>query len=571
MAKESIRKIVNSINNPDENGGLWLPNIQRYFVWDQEQICKLYDSLMRYYPFGSVLTWRTKEEVKNRRFIDNYKDGIKFTDFYRTKDTLTKRLVLDGQQRLQSFYISLKGSYNKRELYFNVLSTLSKTKNIKEETLYEFAFLDSALATQVTTKFKLIDKKWISVKNVIFNNSWEISDLAKLGDEIGNDFNDKDKFRDLVTNNVTRLQKVLTNEDLGINIIQLDSIDQPDIYSLDDVVEIFIRANSGGTKLEKSDLLFSLLTASWETIEEDIESFLAQFNAKKFYFERDFILKVCLVLNDLGAKYSVEKFRETSNLQKIEDNWKDIKESIEDVVDFLTNNSYITSGKALTSTNALIPLIYFRFHYETKWRSCNKLLLSSWLVRILLTGAFSGSSDTIIDVIVKIIKEKQDFDIDKINSDISNRNRNVYLTFDSIFNNYYQDANIYLIFSLLYNPQNLTPFSKDNLPSEDHIFPQSLLKSVKIINPESGRNNQKYSKYDRNQIANLMLLSIQENRDEKNAIAPETWFSNKSQGYLELHYIPKDRTLWKLEKFELFLEERKKLIFSKMKDIGLVA
>ena len=521
---------------------------------------------MRYYPFGSILIWRTKEDVKNRKFIDNYKDGIKFTDFYRPKDVIAKRLVLDGQQRLQSFYISLKGSYNKLELYFNILSTLSKKQNSKEGTLFEFCFLKSDNAVEVTSKFKLIEKKWINVKDIIFKN-WEVSDISKLSEKIITEVDEKDKIKDLVTNNITRLQKVLTNDDLGINIIQLDSINEPDMYTLD-VVEVFIRANAGGTKLEKSDLLFSLLTASWETIEEDIENFLIRFNAKQFDFGRDFVLKVSLVLADLGAKYSVEKFRETSNLQKIEASWEKIKQSIQDVVDFLTNNSFITSGRALTSANALIPLIYFRFHYEDKWRACDKLSLSSWLVRILLTGAFSGSSDTIIDAIIKNIKEEQDFNISKINSDISNRNRNVYLTYDSIFNNYYQEASIYLMFSLLYNPQTLSPFSKDNLPSEDHIFPQSLLKSVKLLNAETGRNIQKYTKYDRNQIANLMLLSL---RDDKNATEPEIWFSNKEEEYLKMHYIPQNKVLWKLDNYENFLEARKKLIFNKMKEIGLVA
>ncbi|MCL0071958.1 DUF262 domain-containing protein, partial [Peptococcaceae bacterium] len=118
--KETIRKFVSLINNEEEQGGLCLPNIQRYFIWKEEQIERLFDSIMREYPIGNLLIWKTKEPVKMRKFIDNYKDGLKLIDVPKNKKI--KLIVLDGQQRLQSLFIALKGSYNGKELYFNVLS-----------------------------------------------------------------------------------------------------------------------------------------------------------------------------------------------------------------------------------------------------------------------------------------------------------------------------------------------------------------------------------------------------------------------------------------------------------------
>jgi hypothetical protein len=123
--KLPIRKIVSYLNNDEsEGGGFWLPNIQRPFVWSEEQIGRLFDSIMREYPISTLLIWKTKEEVKHRKFIDNYHYGIKLTDFYATENRRSKLLVLDGQQRLQSLFIGLKGSYcgTERELYFDILS-----------------------------------------------------------------------------------------------------------------------------------------------------------------------------------------------------------------------------------------------------------------------------------------------------------------------------------------------------------------------------------------------------------------------------------------------------------------
>lgn len=140
---ETIRKFINYLNDENANGGFWLPNIQRAFVWKEEQITKLFDSILREYPIGTLLVWKTKDQVKRRKFIDNYFDGIRILDYYHTINDKTKMLVLDGQQRLQSLYIALKGSFNSRELYFNVLSgDLKAPENIK----YEFTFLEKKVA-----------------------------------------------------------------------------------------------------------------------------------------------------------------------------------------------------------------------------------------------------------------------------------------------------------------------------------------------------------------------------------------------------------------------------------------
>jgi uncharacterized protein with ParB-like and HNH nuclease domain len=117
----SIRKAVQMI----EEKKLLLPHIQRPFVWRQDrgnnQVRRFMDSIMREYPFGTLLFWRTRDDIQLRRFVEDYKDGmnikstyIKSTDFADREKTL----VLDGQQRLQTLYTALKGTYNGKEMYF---------------------------------------------------------------------------------------------------------------------------------------------------------------------------------------------------------------------------------------------------------------------------------------------------------------------------------------------------------------------------------------------------------------------------------------------------------------------
>jgi uncharacterized protein with ParB-like and HNH nuclease domain len=121
-SKDSIRKFVNYLNNPNEDGGYWLPNIQRPFVWKEEQIERLFDSILREYPIGTLLIWKTDSSLRRRKFVDLYKKSMKLTDYYIPVDNTQKMLVLDGQQRLQSLFIGLKGSYDKKELYFDIFS-----------------------------------------------------------------------------------------------------------------------------------------------------------------------------------------------------------------------------------------------------------------------------------------------------------------------------------------------------------------------------------------------------------------------------------------------------------------
>ena len=149
--RNSIWKMVRALNDNEANGGFWLPNIQRPFVWSQAQIEKLFDSIMREYPISTLLIWRTKAPVKHRKFIADWKDTIKLSSAYVMENTDAKGMVLDGQQRLQSLIIGLTGSYNGCELY---LDMLSGEKASPEDIRYRFRFLTMAAASWPWVRFK---------------------------------------------------------------------------------------------------------------------------------------------------------------------------------------------------------------------------------------------------------------------------------------------------------------------------------------------------------------------------------------------------------------------------------
>ena len=558
--KRSFRKIVSYLNDEDsEGGGFWLPNIQRPFVWSEDQIARLFDSIMREYPISTLLVWKTKEPIKHRAFIDNYHRNIKLTDFHKPENKHSKMMVLDGQQRLQSLYIGLKGSYSgtSRELYLDILSgELVSPEDIR----YRFSFLEKSQAAW----------PWVRFKDIVFVTSKLDTQIAKEIKALAPATLSTEDAEKIETNIGRARQEFVNNDNLTYQ--ELDGIDNPNAYRIDDIVEIFIRANSGGTKLGKSDLLFSLLIASWDDADREIESLLEDLNQGGFDFDRDFILKACLTILGKGARYDVEKFRDGKTKHEIISNWEAIATSIKDVRDFVVSKTYIRSDKALPSYLALIPIIYYRYHYAKKFNV--NTTLSEYLLRSLVTGVFGGSPDNLIDKIVRNIKETGDFDLKEVFGVILADNRNLEITTDVIFGQNYTSRTIHLFFNLWYLNFNYTPALDGNGPQIDHIFPQSLLKSVKDVNPESGKLNLlHYSQAQRDQIANCMLLTAEENGfGGKCAQPPSAWFdlsrfsNEEAQAtYFKLHLIPPDPELWKLENYEKFVEARKLLIEEKFK------
>lgn len=543
---QTIRKIIGFLNNPNEDGGFWLPNIQRPFVWGEDQICRLFDSILREYPISTLLVWKTPSEIRRRKFIDNWSSSLKLSSFYVPEYTKKKCLVLDGQQRLQSLYIGLCGSFSGRELYFDILSG---TTSLPDDIKYRFEFRESTSSTF----------PWIKFKDLVFttlNKRQLIRDIKQSADRIFTN-EEIDKIQD----NLDLIDRTFKMEE-SITYQELDSIDNRDLYTDDDVVEVFIRANSGGTKLGKSDLLFSLLNATWDAADNRMEELLTELNRYGFSFDRDFILKTCLVLLNQGARYEVSKFRKPGVRDEIEDKWNELSASIKAIADFVRSKTYIQCDKALPSYLALIPLIYVRHHYPTAWATATHV--DTFLVRTLLTSAFGGQSDRIIDALVKRFKEIERFDAEEGFAVIRSQNRSLEITKNQFFEMGYGSKTVHLIFNLWYPTFSHTPAYDNNLPQIDHVFPQSKLKAIKVTNPETGRPVMKYYDDARNQLANCMLLTREENgAGGKGDTAPIDWFSDKSDEYLDRHLIPKDRSLWTMERFEDFIAERKNLITKK--------
>ena len=127
---------------------------------------------------------------------------------------------------------------------------------------------------------------------------------------------------------------------------------------LDNILKIFVRVNSGGTILSKTDLLFSTIIATWEDGRDEIETFITELNKKGngFRFNNDFVMRSCLVLTDCHVIFKVNSFK-SENVLKIKTEWPTIKDAIKRTVDLLVEMGI--NGQNLTSQNAIILIAYY--------------------------------------------------------------------------------------------------------------------------------------------------------------------------------------------------------------------
>ena len=274
-----------------------LPAIQREFVWWPEQIQCLFDSLIRGYPIGSFLFWMVRREG-----IEKYKYYDFMLDYHErdnahcasvgavTRDEITA--VLDGQQRLTALNIGLRGSYAYKlpRLWWNnpdafpvrrlYLNLLSEAEENEYDMQYDFRFLTSKEAARRDESHC-----WYPVGEIL-----RAEDAVDLNDFLVDHelANQRGPFRVLAG-----LHKVVHTKAV---VAYYEEEDQ----DLDKVLHVFIRTNSGGTKLSYSDMLMSMATAQWETLDAraEIHGKVDEINdiGGGFGFSQDFLLKAGLML-----------------------------------------------------------------------------------------------------------------------------------------------------------------------------------------------------------------------------------------------------------------------------------
>jgi len=393
----------------DMNSSLYLPHIQRPFVWETEQMLRLFDSLMRNYPIQTFLFWRTKDEIKARRFMEQVEWDPDLSDFYEpnmSKGGVEKVFVLDGQQRLQTLYAIFRGAVLsetnvRQEAYFNVASG---DKIADTGLLYELVFTDESRVLS-----------WYRVADLLGKHSQR--NAEELADEMNEELDAQEKANPVmgagttidqrarekrVRRNVSQLISLL-REERHFWVQELDGVANEFPYKR--VLDIFVRVNSGGTKLDASDLMFAAMKEGWDEIEEAIEDTTELLNGTNLQFDKTFPLKCLLVAHGRGAEASAEKFTGEDGeklLRDMAEGWERAESVFQQLRDFMVNDLKVYADKVIRSYTSLIPLFDFLYH-NPKPSEASRALMRGYHYKAQLFGWYSQSTDTIVNALHSIV------------------------------------------------------------------------------------------------------------------------------------------------------------------------
>ncbi|WP_131129638.1 DUF262 domain-containing protein [Helicobacter pylori] len=553
---KSIKEVVDELNIR-----YFLPNIQREYVWlkkaDEKKIEQLFDSILRGYPIGSFLFWKLqKQDIAKSddpdsdklnfqlyQFITNYDVRKPHNEKIRIEQIKRDDLhtALDGQQCLTSLYIGLKGTrtlrkkyaknynpnaYEEKRLYLN----LKHQPNMDNpEDNYQFEF---------HAKTPENDKKhwWFKVGDILELESGVLNYVQEHG---------------LKDNELHLLEKLK----YAFHTKQLISFFEEKEKNLNKVLNIFIRVNSGGVKLSYSDLLMSILTASFSSdIREKMNELVDALKDKGFSsMGQDQVLKTCLLLIGKDTTFELKNFNK-KNIKGIEENWEKITDSIYNAVKLLENFGY---AGYLGSAYILSSLAYFYF-LNPKMDKNDEEQALKFVRNTQITSYFTPSTDTKLSAIAYSIKEARAFEAFNHNL-AKHQTWPLKITNDAIEEMMCSSshARVFPILQILYPNLNY----KTTTFHIDHIYPKSKFKKNKKLNKD----------FYENHLYNLQLLEGAENQAKKDK-DPEIWLKEEYKDnqqaieeYKKRNYIdPTLKLEW--ENIKDFREKREEAIIKRLKE-----
>ncbi len=511
-----------------------LPAIQREFVWRPEQICQLFDSLLRGYPIGAFLFWnvtpaRSREFVFYEVMARYHERECRHCERLALPEPRAITAILDGQQRLTSLNIALNGSHAARlarkwrtsaDAYPAKEMFLDLCHSAPDDELsmhYRFEFLTPERAKYDSGS----ETHWFRVRDVM---DLAAGAMPLLGYIRSSEIVDDERV-DRALANLDRLRRAV-HDDLVIAFHEEDDQD------LDRVLNIFIRVNSAGSTLSSSDLLLSIATAQWtdRDAREAITQLVDALNqtGQGFRFDKDLVLKAGLVMTDAGGiSFKVMNFNH-ANMARLETSWERIENALRITARLLA--SFGLSQRTLAANSVLIPIADYLYQRGTSERWLNakefhadRQAIRGWVVRSLLKGGVWGSG---LDTLLLAIRRAQRdaghdrFPVAAIEAAMARAGK--ALTFsaqeiDELLDSQYGKPRTFALLALMY-----TGIDVRNEFHVDHVFPKSRFTPARLR--ATGVPQERVDEYRAlvNGLTNLQLLEGPINTS-KQATMPADW------------------------------------------------
>ncbi len=532
MGKELFDNIpskVADILSDVKNGRVGLPDLQRPFVWQDNKVRELLDSMMKGYPIGYIMLWASPDDYENTVHI-----GKNEKIYKRPND-----LVIDGQQRLTALLAAMYG-------------VTIMDKNYKERAI-RISFNPLTREFAVWTPAFEKNPEWISEISQVFaaDEEHNISKFRKAYIKIVNEGRAKNNEEELTEDEEDCIEENI-NDLLNLGIYSLPTLKINSKANEENVADIFVRVNSGGQNLTEKNFIETLIAVYDNAVHDKINKFCADSRIPANGTSFNQILQVDpshLIRMSVGVGFRRARLRYvymllrgknlktgeiTQNIR--EENLKIFKDSLDMVTNLNNWHAFMNlfasagylKGSFVASSNAVVfsYVLYLIGKYDYKVSSVElQKIISKWIFMSTITGFYTGSTESQVEKQFADLRDVHNADefLVYLNSVIANRFTDDYFEYSlpSELNSssatspawygYIAAINV-LGTPMLFSTAPLSQYfilgtsGDKNSIDKHHIFPKNYLGKI-------GYNNDR----DRNQIANFTYLDYATNIDISDA------------------------------------------------------
>ncbi len=514
---------ISTILDQIDLGSIALPEFQRGYVWNRDQDRSLMRSLYLGHPVGSLLVWVTPTESAHARGDQKLQSG-------------SVKLLLDGQQRITSLYGLVRG---KPPAFFQ--------GNANAYTGLHFHLRNEVFSFFQPVKMR-DDPLWIDVTQL----------LQKGAGDVFEGFIADPDCRDLISNISTskflaRLNRIDRIKDIDLHVEEVTGEEK----TVDVVVDIFNRVNSGGTKLSKGDLALAKVCAGWPEARAQLNSELARWRKAGYYFKLELLLRSITTTLTGEAMFSALGSVES---QTFRSGLKRAAGHIDTALNLIGSRLGLDHDRVFGGRYAL-PLItrYLEQHGRIIADPSERDKLLYWYVHSFLWGRYSGSTETVLNQDLATVEETEG-GLDRLIAMLRSNRGDLRLQ-PADFIGWSRSARFYPLLYMLTRVWHALDWETGvelkgqllgNLSRLElhHIFPKALLY-------KAGRDRTQV-----NSLANFTFLTKQTNLrvSDKDPSAYLASYAEKDPKLISSHWIPEDPDLWKIERYEDFLDARRELL-----------
>lgn len=531
-----LRDVINKI----DSNQLFVPAFQREYVWKRENAKDLIRSLLKKYPTGTMLTWET-----------NNPPELKGTFEYNETQGSVK-LILDGQQRITTLYMLIKGEippyYTEKEITNNIFDMY-----INIETLELEYYIKNRMEN---------NPSWINLTSVFRSevNPRDVTDDIARRDEIERLPREKE---DTVYNNIRAIEQIKERDFLEQEV--------PSAASLKEAIDIFYIVNASGVNLTDAELALAQISGYWPQAREIFKKKLHELEERGWVFKLDFIVYLLLgIQHKIGSK--MEKLHTQADNEDLKEIWRNLDEKVLDYAcSLLQSHAYVDHSSEINSVYAMVPLIAYIYN-KPNWKLDEQEieLTVKWFYYSQLRQRYISQLAQKLDKDLRIINESQS-PFDELLANIEEERsleikpselegRGISHPFFSLIRWYFKSQGAICLGTGLQLQKNM---GKAYALERDHIFAYSILRDSEHYDMS---NRWDYAAAQ--EITNRMILTQVENRT-KSAKSADTYLSQVKERFpnaLRLQCIPENPELWKTENFKDFLATRREILADKLNE-----